>query len=65
MIYALIRDSKVQNMIVVDDLSFISLIAHEWEFCKRVDNREQVPHIGWTYNAATDSFSPPTEENNE
>lgn len=61
MIYALIKDGEIKNIIVVNDLSFIGLIAHEWEFCKRIDNLDIIPQIGWKYSASENTYSPPEE----
>lgn len=64
MVYACIKDATIKNVIVVEDLSFIGLIAKDWESIKRIDNLEIVPQIGWTYSAQTDSYSRPESNDN-
>lgn len=39
MYYALIKDSKVQNIIVADD-SFVEIIKAEWDAVVKIDNYE-------------------------
>lgn len=61
MIYACIKDAEIKNVIVVEDLSFVQLIASDWEYIKRIDNLSPTPQIGWSYNHSDNSYSPPAE----
>lgn len=56
MVYALIKDGKVENMIVADE-AFISKIQAQWEHCVRVDNLDVQPSIGWDFDGS--DFSDP------
>lgn len=53
--FALIKDSKVVNVIVADQ-AFADSIAHEWDAVVPADGMG----IGWTYDGTT--FAPPVTE---
>lgn len=57
-IYALISNGVVQNIIVAD-ANFIAGISANWQHCVRIDQLDPVPGIGWSYDGAT--FTPPQE----
>ena len=59
MIYALINNGFVENVIVADS-SFISLINSNWQHCVQIDSADPMPAIGWSYDGS--NFSPPVEE---
>lgn len=56
MIYALIANSIVENMIVAEP-DFIPAIEADWDAVVRVDHLALVPHIGWIYDSGDGSFT--------
>lgn len=58
-IFALVNDGVVENRIVAET-EFILQISSQWQFVVRVDELEQQPDIGWTYDGS--NFAPPSEE---
>lgn len=48
MIYALIKNGKVRNVIEADP-AFIVEIEKDWDAAPRVDNLEERPSIGWDF----------------
>jgi hypothetical protein len=54
--YALIKDGVIKNIIVIDDPSVLELFK-DWDHCIRVDHLEVIPHIGWRYDEASQTFT--------
>jgi hypothetical protein len=57
--YALIKDTIVENIIVAD-LTFISNIENDWDFCIDLASFNPEPCIGWIYDELTLTFTDPT-----
>ena len=51
MIWALIKNGKVENTIIADQ-NFIDQIAADWDLCVPVDELEPQPGIGWDHNGS-------------
>lgn len=58
MIYALIKNGIVVNVIVADP-NFISLIQSKWDYCVRIDNLNPCPRIGDLYDGSQFAFQIP------
>jgi len=64
MIYAQILENTIQNVIVIDDESIVSLFVVDfltqtpYDAVVRIDNVDPTPGIGWTYDGT--NFNPPT-----
>lgn len=56
MIWALVKDGKIENMIVADE-TFIPHISAQYSHCVNVTDVENKPHIGWNYDGT--NFSDP------
>ena len=50
MIYAQIKNNTVQNIIVLQDTSLVSVFTEGYDYCVRIDNLPEVPSIGWAYD---------------
>jgi hypothetical protein len=59
MIFALIKDNKVVN-VIVSQPDFISQIESSYDACVRIDELEVSPAIGWDYVDSV--FINPNEE---
>ena len=62
--YALIKNGKVENVIVADP-DFITLIAPEWDHIERIDTPEEIAlgvGIGWGWNAQDGFIRPPAPD---
>jgi len=59
MIYAQIKNNKVQNTIVLEDASLESTFAQGFDVLVRIDNLTPQPGIGWSYDGM--NFSAPLE----
>lgn len=58
MIFALVNENVVQNMIIAEQ-EFIDSISSEWQFCIDVTEMENQPCIGWSYDSVNDLFIDP------
>ena len=58
MIYAVINNNVIENVIIADE-DFAQMIRQQNQYVLRVDNLNPEPSIGWTYDGST--FSPPEE----
>lgn len=62
--YALIKNGKVQN-VIVSDPDFIALIAPEWDHIERIDTPAEIAlgvGIGWGWSAQDGFIRPPAPE---
>lgn len=59
MIYAQIKDNLVINAIVVDEHTPMDLFSAGYDYFLRIDNLDNRPGIGWSYDGS--SFSPPIQ----
>jgi hypothetical protein len=57
LIYAQILSGSVQNIIVLNDSSLLSLFSAGFDYLIRIDNLDPIPQMGWLYDGS--SFSPP------
>jgi hypothetical protein len=48
MIYALIKDGEVKNVIKAE-ADFIAQIAEQWDLCVEVSELEERPSVGWKH----------------
>lgn len=62
--YAQIKNGMVQNVIVIDDSSLVSLFGKNFDDIIKVDEVYPNPGPGWSYDRNTYSFSPPQVEDN-
>lgn len=60
MIFAQIKNSIVQNIIVVNDESLIPMLSEGFDEVIRVDQLGQYPGPRWSYDG--ENFTAPTEE---
>lgn len=59
MIYAQIKDGKVKNTIVIDDVSLLHLFTEGFDYCLKIDDVEPQPGVGWGYDEGSDSYTLP------
>jgi len=57
MIYAQIKNGKIQNTIVLIDTSLIVTFSQGFDYFIEIDSLLPIPGIGWSYDGT--SFSPP------
>lgn len=57
MVYAQIKNSKVENLIIIEDSSLLSLFLNGFDYIIRVDNLNPQPGPGWSYDGV--NFSAP------
>jgi hypothetical protein len=50
MIYAQILAGVIQNIIVLDDPTLISLFTEGFDYCIEIDSLSPQPGIGWLYD---------------
>lgn len=58
MIYALVKNDVIQNVIVAD-AAFVAMIAQDWDDVIQVDDSPGSPGVGWVRSGDGDSFEPP------
>jgi hypothetical protein len=59
MIYAQIKYGLVLNVVVIDDSSLLSTFLIGYDFLIEIDQLTPMPQVGWIYNAAFSTFTPP------
>lgn len=55
MIWALIKNGKVENTIIADQ-DFIDRISSQWDQCIRIDEMERMPGVGWDHDGSSFVF---------
>jgi predicted permease len=59
MIYALVKNGVVINIIVLNNIHLILTILEGYDYLIPINNSAGSPCIGWTFNGK--SFSPPLD----
>lgn len=60
MIYAQIKDSIIENVIIIDDESLLSLFSEGYDDLVQIDDVNPRPGPGWSYDG--EDFAPPVVE---
>lgn len=61
MIYAQVKDSKIVNVIILDDESLKPLFLEGFDYLVEISLDPGDPAIGWSYDPNSQTFSPPEE----